>query len=723
LLQRQCACGNHTVAGGECAACAKKGEISLQRSALSDQPMNGVPPIVYDVLHESGDGLDASTRVFMEERFGHDFSGVRVYTNTRAAESAYAVAAKAYTIGQNVVFGQGRYAPSTSEGKRLFAHELAHVVQQSRRGVAQSAAIESDLERAADNAANSLVKGSGLVRVSGSAPVGLARDPISEDEKEKFRRLGWVGQINGSGKTGSSSGATENGPQDTTSLSHATPLAPGPKTQPRTLEQVIPASNVRPQHGPAKPIERSSAAKEPNYVPPAHRPKPNDPIRQVPIVQLGKFDYGTFGEATVIVSGLEGTQFAPDPSAGYNFDTYLRTPNGKTIAAKHLGGTRYVVFMGSRECPGCHFGRGITVDLNGEPFLLPIADALAVGSALGDVPVAAENLAQATAKGMKYLRPRVAAVAMRVGEGVEGALPTRTGGGGGILTERQSSLVQVEGAGAARIGSKAQANGGSKTIDVAKSATSGPSAGATQTPGPSSPVTAQPPTNQPSTPDPRADFFARGGKITRLPPGPAPKMGSEVSVGSGTKMPEGTHRVVTPRREETSSGAPSAASNSAVQPASTANPASVQTPGPRSSEHTTVIRSVVGASTERRGYERILLRGVEVNLVGWQRAHSQGAGTGVESPRGILYAPPEVNLKLQNQGVEETIRELYANKPANVTLHLITETTAHPGTNRLKQINYRLEASTPGKVNQIQFEAHISVSNDTQAPKITYGAE
>ncbi|MBK7199998.1 DUF4157 domain-containing protein [Candidatus Amarolinea dominans] len=115
LLQRQCACGNHTVAGGECAACAKKGEISLQRSALSDQPMNGVPPIVYDVLHESGDGLDASTRVFMEERFGHDFSGVRVYTNTRAAESAYAVAAKAYTIGQNVVFGQGRYAPSTSD--------------------------------------------------------------------------------------------------------------------------------------------------------------------------------------------------------------------------------------------------------------------------------------------------------------------------------------------------------------------------------------------------------------------------------------------------------------------------------------------------------------------------------------------------------------------------------------------------------------------------------
>jgi hypothetical protein len=63
------------------------------------------------------------------------------------------------------------------------------------------------------------------------------------------------------------------------------------------------------------------------------------------------------------------------------------------------------------------------------------------------------------------------------------------------------------------------------------------------------------------------------------------------------------------------------------------------------------------------------------------------------------------------------------NKPANVTLHLITETIAHSGTNRLKQINYRLEASTPGKVNQIQFEAHISVSNDTQAPKITFGVE
>ena len=67
----------------------------------------------------------------MESRFGHDFSQVRVHTDTRAAESARAVNARAYTVGRNVVFGSGQYAPGSGEGQRLLAHELTHVVQQS----------------------------------------------------------------------------------------------------------------------------------------------------------------------------------------------------------------------------------------------------------------------------------------------------------------------------------------------------------------------------------------------------------------------------------------------------------------------------------------------------------------------------------------------------------------------------------------------------------------
>ena len=66
----------------------------------------------------------------MESRFGHDFSQVRVHVDSQAVESAGAVNALAYTVGRDIVFGPGRYAPQTSDGRRLLAHELTHVLQQ-----------------------------------------------------------------------------------------------------------------------------------------------------------------------------------------------------------------------------------------------------------------------------------------------------------------------------------------------------------------------------------------------------------------------------------------------------------------------------------------------------------------------------------------------------------------------------------------------------------------
>lgn len=66
----------------------------------------------------------------MESRFGHDFSQVRVHTDAKAAESARAVNARAYTIGQHVIFGNGQYAPDTREGQQLISHELTHTIQQ-----------------------------------------------------------------------------------------------------------------------------------------------------------------------------------------------------------------------------------------------------------------------------------------------------------------------------------------------------------------------------------------------------------------------------------------------------------------------------------------------------------------------------------------------------------------------------------------------------------------
>jgi hypothetical protein len=84
-----------------------------------------------NAIKGGGRPLAKSERAYFEPRFGYDFGQVRVHIDTLAAESAQAVNARAFTTRQDVVFGAGQYAPGTSEGKRLLAHELTHVVQQS----------------------------------------------------------------------------------------------------------------------------------------------------------------------------------------------------------------------------------------------------------------------------------------------------------------------------------------------------------------------------------------------------------------------------------------------------------------------------------------------------------------------------------------------------------------------------------------------------------------
>ena len=103
----------------------------LQREAISSPPVSEVPPIVHDVLRSPGQPLDGVTRAFMEPRFGHDFGGVRVHTDAKAAKSARAVNAAAYTAGNHIFFDTGQWAPATSTGRELLAHELAHTIQQT----------------------------------------------------------------------------------------------------------------------------------------------------------------------------------------------------------------------------------------------------------------------------------------------------------------------------------------------------------------------------------------------------------------------------------------------------------------------------------------------------------------------------------------------------------------------------------------------------------------
>ena len=82
-------------------------------------------------LRGGGHRLPVSVRAYFEPRFGYDFSQVRVHTDRHAHASAGAVGARAFTVGKNIVFGAGKYAPTAEAGRRLLAHELTHVVQQS----------------------------------------------------------------------------------------------------------------------------------------------------------------------------------------------------------------------------------------------------------------------------------------------------------------------------------------------------------------------------------------------------------------------------------------------------------------------------------------------------------------------------------------------------------------------------------------------------------------
>jgi len=166
LLQRKCACDGTPGPTGECQECREKAlQRNTRSSALVPRNDSSVPPIVHEVLRSPGQPLDPATRTFFEPRFGHDFSQVRVHTNDKAAESARSVNALAYTVGQNVAFGAGQYAPGTVNGARLLAHELTHVAQQADTGrpvtqPARALSKSSDAaEVEAEFAANQVMQG------------------------------------------------------------------------------------------------------------------------------------------------------------------------------------------------------------------------------------------------------------------------------------------------------------------------------------------------------------------------------------------------------------------------------------------------------------------------------------------------------------------------------------------------------------------------------------
>lgn len=132
------------------------------------------------------------------------------------------------------------------------------------------------------------------------------------------------------------------------------------------------------------------------------------------------------------------------------------------------------------------------------------------------------------------------------------------------------------------------------------------------------------------------------------------------------------------------------------------------------------IVSTLGAPVGRKGYEDRMLPVGEMGLHGWVRAHSQGQGTGHENPYGILYAPAEVNEAYQNKGIEDFLRTLVSAVPEEYEITLTTYTTAHPGSNRLKSIAYKVDITNTTTGERVPaFEAEIHVSNATDHPKVT----
>jgi hypothetical protein len=152
--------------------------------------------IVDKTINAPGQPLEPAIRAEMEARFGQDFGNVRIHAGGDAAASAKAINAKAYTVGSNIAFASGQYAPDAAAGRLLLAHELAHVVQQGRGGPEPSLSPSSALEAAAAQAATAATQGEGAIHVGGASGVGVARE--EGDSEAAKRRL--AAALNPTGK-------------------------------------------------------------------------------------------------------------------------------------------------------------------------------------------------------------------------------------------------------------------------------------------------------------------------------------------------------------------------------------------------------------------------------------------------------------------------------------------------------------------------------------------
>lgn len=155
-LQRKCGCES---SGASCPRCGRLAQVP-RRNAPQKRRVDAVdvvPPIVDDVLASPGRPLEPATRAFMESRVGSDLSRVRIHTDARAAVSARALSALAYTVGRDIVFSAEQYSPGSSSGRKLLSHELAHAsVGNTSTGTLTLGRTDSPAEAVAERVATML---------------------------------------------------------------------------------------------------------------------------------------------------------------------------------------------------------------------------------------------------------------------------------------------------------------------------------------------------------------------------------------------------------------------------------------------------------------------------------------------------------------------------------------------------------------------------------------
>ncbi|RUT02468.1 hypothetical protein DSM106972_059460 [Dulcicalothrix desertica PCC 7102] len=193
LLQCKSAnCGQRSLKISNHTDCQKR-QLNLQRRATSRDKPSQVPQIVHEVLQSPGQPLDANTRVEMESHFNRDFSQVRVHTDAKAAESATAVNALAYTVGQDIMFRSQQYAPESNSGQQLLAHELVHVLQQEDSNTVSNLELaisdNASLEAEADQASQAIAGGQQIQLSLASAATAIQRQ-IADSRREEIIRLG-----------------------------------------------------------------------------------------------------------------------------------------------------------------------------------------------------------------------------------------------------------------------------------------------------------------------------------------------------------------------------------------------------------------------------------------------------------------------------------------------------------------------------------------------------